>query len=353
MSPSPRLRFAPSPTGYLHVGRRPSALFNWLFARREGGEFLLRIEDTDTERNRPELTDNILEMLEWLGLELGRRAGPPVRPPRPATPRRPSSSLADGRAYWCDCTPEQVQARDEASGGGPPGYDGFCRDRGLERGARPGAAVPHARRGQPPASTTSSAARSAFENANLEDFVLLRSNGTPMFLLANAVDDADMGITHVMRGEDHVNGTPKYLLIARGARPRATARCSPTCRCSSTSSARSCPSGATTCRWPTSATRATCPRRWSTTSPARLGAARRRRDPADGRDRRAVPARGRHPVAGVLRRAQAAALQRRVHPGARRRGLRRPGPAVLRPRRCHRGRCCDRSPRWCRSGCGC
>ena len=98
-------------------------------------------------------------------------------------------------------------------------------------------------------------------NKTIEDFVLLRSNGTPMFLLANVVDDADMGITHVLRGEEHVNGTPKYLLIGRRW-ASSTARCSPTSRSSSTSSARSCRSGATPSRSPTSATRGTCPRRW-------------------------------------------------------------------------------------------
>jgi glutamyl-tRNA synthetase len=206
----PRLRFAPSPTGYLHVGSARTVLFNWLYARRHGGEMLLRIEDTDTERNRPELTDNILEMIEWLGL---RWDGEPVhQSDRVGQHRAAADKLAGaGRAYWCDCTPEQIKARAEQRGG-PPGYDGHCRDRGL--GPGPGAAL---RFRTPDTGTTSFddliRGTVTFENKVLEDFVLVRANGTPTFLLANLLDDADMGITHVVRGEEHVNGTPKYLLI--------------------------------------------------------------------------------------------------------------------------------------------
>src|SRR5918995_1224237 len=210
MSPPPRLRFAPSPTGYLHVGGARTALFNWLVARREGGQMLLRIEDTDVERNRPELTDNIFEMIEWLGLGWD---GKPIHQSERLELYAAAAEklLAEGRAYWCDCTSDQVQARARQRGG-PPGYDGFCRDRGLERS--PTTAL---RFRTPDEGSTGfdDLVRGAvtFENAKLEDFVLLRSNGTPTFLLANIVDDADMGITHVVRGEEHVNGTPKYLLI--------------------------------------------------------------------------------------------------------------------------------------------
>ncbi|MGH9249175.1 MAG: glutamate--tRNA ligase [Acidimicrobiales bacterium] len=211
MSPSPRLRFAPSPTGYLHVGSARAVLFNWLVARREGGVMLLRIEDTDVERNRPELIDNIFEMIGWLGLDWDGKA---IHQSERLDLYSAAAEklLAEGRAYWCDCTPEQVQARARERGG-PPGYDGFCRDRGLERG--PSTAL---RFHTPDEGVTSFddlvRGEVTFENAKLEDFVLLRSNGTPTFLLANIVDDADMEITHVVRGEEHVNGTPKYLLIA-------------------------------------------------------------------------------------------------------------------------------------------
>jgi glutamyl-tRNA synthetase len=206
----PRLRFAPSPTGFLHVGSARAVLFNWLVARQTGGEMLLRIEDTDVERNRPELIDNILEVLEWLGL---RWDGEPVHQSQRLALYDDAAAklLAAGRAYWCDCTPEQIQARHKERGG-PPGYDGFCRDRGLERG--PGTAL---RFRTPDEGETSFddliRGTVTFENAKLEDFVLLRSSGIPTFLLANLVDDADMGVSHVVRGEEHVNGTPKYLLI--------------------------------------------------------------------------------------------------------------------------------------------
>jgi glutamyl-tRNA synthetase len=208
---APRLRFAPSPTGYLHVGGARTVLFNWLVARRQGGVMLLRIEDTDTERNRPELTDDILEQIRWLGLPWDGE--PTHQSGRLHLYAKAADQLVDaGRAYWCDCTAEQVQQRAKARGG-PPGYDGFCRDRGLPRG--PATAL-RFRVPDEGSTTFDDLVRGTvtFDNAKLEDFVLLRSNGIPTFLLANVVDDADMGITHVVRGEEHVNGTPKYLLIA-------------------------------------------------------------------------------------------------------------------------------------------
>ena len=205
-----RVRFAPSPTGYLHVGGASSALANWMFARQQGGEYLLRVEDTDTERNRPELTGNILDMLDWLGLQAD---GTPVyQSDRFDLYGAAADKLVAGaKAYYCECTAEQVQARNKAAGG-KPGYDGFCRDRGL--GPGPGRAL---RFRSPDEGATSFAdlirGEISVENSNIEDFVLLRSNGTPTFLLANIVDDADMAITHVLRGEEHLNGTPKYLLL--------------------------------------------------------------------------------------------------------------------------------------------
>jgi glutamyl-tRNA synthetase len=207
---APRLRFAPSPTGYLHVGNARALLFNWLVARREGGEMLLRVEDTDVERNRPELTDDILDQIRWLGLDWD---GEVVhQSDRLHLYAKAADELtAGGHAYWCDCTAEMVQRRAKDRGG-PPGYDGFCRDRGLGRGDRTAL-----RFRVPDGGTTTFEdlvrGTVSFDNAKLEDFVLLRSSGIPTFLLANVVDDADMGITHVVRGEDHVNGTPKYVLI--------------------------------------------------------------------------------------------------------------------------------------------
>lgn len=192
------------------MGGARTVLFNWLHARRTGGELLLRIEDTDTERNRPELTQNILDMLEWLGLGWdGEVTYQSDRMDRYAAAAE--RLQATGRAYWCDCTAEQVQARAKERGG-PPGYDGHCRERGLARG--PGTAL---RFRTPDAGSTSFEdlirGHVTVENSTLEDFVLLRSSGTPTFLLANIVDDADMAITHVVRGEEHVNGTPKYLCL--------------------------------------------------------------------------------------------------------------------------------------------
>ncbi|MGQ0433697.1 MAG: glutamate--tRNA ligase [Microthrixaceae bacterium] len=206
----PRLRFAPSPTGYLHVGNARAALFNWLVARRTGGEMLLRIEDTDRERSSSELTENILASLRWLGLDWD---GDLVFQADNLDAHREAALdlLGRGRAYWCDCTSEEVQARAKERGG-PPGYDGFCRDRGL---AQTDATALRFR--VPDEGTTSFVdvvrGEVTFENKTIEDFVLLRSSGMPMFLLSNAWDDAAMGITHVVRGEDHVPGTPKYLLL--------------------------------------------------------------------------------------------------------------------------------------------
>ena len=202
-----RCRFAPSPTGYLHVGSAQSALFNWLFARHTGAQFLLRVEDTDAERNQPELVENILEVLRWLGIEWD---GEIVhQSDRIGEHQAAAAQLnASGHAYYCDCTAEQVQSRAKERGG-PPGYDGYCRDRRLTAGAL--------RFRAPDDGVTSwddvVRGKVTFENSTIEDFVLLRSNGTPTFLLPNVVDDAAMGITHVIRGEDHVNGTPKYLLL--------------------------------------------------------------------------------------------------------------------------------------------
>lgn len=205
-----RVRFAPSPTGFLHVGSAHSALANWLVARGTGGQFLLRIEDTDAERNRPELVDNVLEMLRWLGLDWD---GAPVHQSERGELHAASAAslAASGAAYACDCTADDVRARNETTGG-KPGYDGHCRDRGLEPG--PGRAL----RFRTPREgrtgwTDLVRGEISFANADIEDFVVARSNGAAMFLLANAVDDADMAITHVIRGEDHVNSTPKYLLI--------------------------------------------------------------------------------------------------------------------------------------------
>jgi glutamyl-tRNA synthetase len=219
--PGPRVRIAPSPTGYFHVGTARAALFNWLFARQQGGVFVLRIEDTDTGRNRAEYTEGILRSLRWLGLDWDE--GPWYQSSRRALYADAIERLVQTKAvYACDCSPAQVAERAEARGG-PPGYDGFCRDRALDPG--PG----HLLRFRTPdegETTFYDLVRGEvrYPNATIEDFSVRKSNGEPLFILANVVDDADMAITHVIRGEDHVPNTPKYLLLwdALGYGPHPT-----------------------------------------------------------------------------------------------------------------------------------
>jgi glutamyl-tRNA synthetase len=207
-----RARFAPAPTGYLHIGGARTALFNWLFARHHGGELALRVEDTDAERSRPELVDAIYETLGWLGLDWD---GEPVHQSDRGDLYRAAADrlLASGAAYRCDCTRADVDARNEANGRKTPGYDGFCRDRDVAPGPD---VVVRFRIPDPDGATSFDdmiRGEVTFEHANLEDFVVVRSGGVPMFLLANAIDDADMAITHIIRGEDLINTTPKVLLL--------------------------------------------------------------------------------------------------------------------------------------------
>lgn len=205
-----RVRIAPSPTGEFHVGLARTTLHNWLFARQHGGVFVLRIEDTDPARNVPGGTEGILAALDWLGIAPGSYEGPYLQSSLAEQHRAAVAQLAaGGRAYYCDCTREALQAR---AGGPHRGYDGYCRDRGL--GPGPGRAlrfrtpdqgqtrVVDLIRGEP-----------TFDNASIEDFVIARADGSPLFLLANVVDDAAMGITHVIRGEDHLANTPKQQLL--------------------------------------------------------------------------------------------------------------------------------------------
>lgn len=201
---------APSPTGYFHVGSARAALFNWLFARQRGGTFVLRIEDTDVSRNRPEHAEGIERALRWLGLDWDE--GPYFQSQRGQLYEDALAQLsAKGWVYACDCSPEQVAARNKAAGR-PPGYDGYCRDRGL----RPGQG--RLLRFRTPDEGTTSwddvvRGKVVYENSSVEDFSVRKSNGQPLFILANVVDDARMAISHVLRGEDHVPNTPKYLLL--------------------------------------------------------------------------------------------------------------------------------------------
>jgi len=214
----PRLRFAPSPTGYLHVGSARAALYNWLVARREGGRLVLRIEDTDAQRGREEWVEGILDVLSWLGLDWDE--GPYRQSTRTDRYREVAEELfRSGAAYYCDCTREAVDERAKATGR-PPGYDRYCRTRGLGPGADRALRFAVPLDGE---TTVSDRIRGevTFANAQLDDFALLRSNGAPLFLLCNVVDDADEEITDVVRGEDHLPNTPKYQLLweAIGAKP--------------------------------------------------------------------------------------------------------------------------------------
>jgi glutamyl-tRNA synthetase len=217
-----RCRFAPSPTGYLHVGGARTVLFNWLFARRTGAEFLLRIEDTDTERNRPELTADILDSIEWLGLDWH---GEPLHQSdfRSRHVEVADALVAAGHAFWSGWQ------RTDPPGGGPPERRAADRDAGLGPGEGRALRFRVPDEGE---TTVPDLVRGdvVLANADIEDFVLVRSNGEPSFYLANAVDDADMAITHVLRGEEHLTSTtPKTLLIqqAMGAHtPQAFAHLS-------------------------------------------------------------------------------------------------------------------------------
>jgi glutamyl-tRNA synthetase len=191
-----------------HVGGARSALQNWIFARQQGGAFVLRIEDTDASRNRPEWTEGILTALDWLGIIRGTYEGPLYQSSYADEHRDAAARLfAAGKAYYCDCTREDVELR-----GTGRGYDGFCRDRGLAAGEKRAlrfrtpdegsTRVVDLIRGEP-----------TFDNRLLEDFVIVRSDGSPLFLMANVVDDITMGITHVIRAEEHLPNTPKQQLL--------------------------------------------------------------------------------------------------------------------------------------------
>jgi glutamyl-tRNA synthetase len=205
---STRVRFAPSPTGFLHVGSARAALYNWLFARHTGGSFILRIEDTDTERNREEWVEGILSSLAWLGMEPDE--GPFRQSARTDAYRAAVDTLWDaGVLYACECARDEIDAR--IKGNATPGYDGFCRDRGLERQGR-------ALRFRVPDTGTTVVhdlirGDVVFAHEAIEDFVVVKSSGAPLFVLANVVDDIAMRITHVIRGEDLLPSTPKGLLL--------------------------------------------------------------------------------------------------------------------------------------------
>lgn len=208
----PRYRFAPSPTGFFHVGGARTALFNWALARSTGGTFVLRIEDTDETRNKPEWTQGIIDSLEWIGISADdpHFEGPHFQSGNVDAHLAAADRLfASGDAYYCDQSASDIQQRATDTGG--TGYDGYSRDRRL------GPGPDRVLRFRVPAGSTvvKDLVRGdvTFDNDTIEDFVLVRSNGSPVFLLANVIDDIDMEISHVVRAEEHLPNTPKQQMI--------------------------------------------------------------------------------------------------------------------------------------------
>jgi glutamyl-tRNA synthetase len=214
-----RVRFAPSPTGHLHIGAARTCFFNWLFARHCGGEFILRIEDTDLARSSQEMTRGIVEGLRWLGLDWDE--GPVFQSQRLGLYREKAQELVEkGRAYFCYCTPEEIRERVEKTpqAGDFWGYDRFCLH------------LSEAHRKRFESEGRAKAVRFmvpekqirykdlihgdiSVDSRTIEDFVLLRSDGLPTYHLSVVVDDSELGITHVIRGDDHISNTPKQILL--------------------------------------------------------------------------------------------------------------------------------------------
>jgi glutamyl-tRNA synthetase len=217
---APRVRFAPSPTGYLHVGGARTALFNWLFARHFGGTLVLRIEDTDAERSTAEMVEGILQGMRWLGLDWDE--GPYYQTKRGEMYRQTAEKLlASGHAYYCFCAKEELERRRAAASaaGRTPKYEGACRKISPEQAAQRRASGESAvvRFAVPESGSTifedAVFGRVEFSNSELEDFVLLRSDGGPTYHLSVVTDDVDMKITHIIRGADHLSNTPKQVLL--------------------------------------------------------------------------------------------------------------------------------------------
>ena len=207
-------RFAPSPTGYLHIGGVRTALFNYIFAKKHAGEFLLRVEDTDQERSKAEYTDAIIEGLNWLGLTFDGR--PTFQSQRSELYKQEIDRLLlDGKAYRCSCSPERLDAlrKEQESKGLKPMYDGLCRDKGitdentvvrLKTPTEGSTIVDDAVYG-----------KIEFINKELDDLIIQRSNETPTYHLCNVVDDNAQGVTHIIRGEDHLPNTPRQIQIIK------------------------------------------------------------------------------------------------------------------------------------------
>lgn len=208
-----RVRFAPSPTGHLHIGGARTALFNYLFARNKGGEFILRIEDTDRERSIEEFRVSILEGMKWLGMDYD---GEPIYQSRRTDIYKDhiKELLGNGRAYRCYCTPEELTERREAAlkAGDKPKYDNRCR----ERTDQPN--LPFAIRIKAPQDGTTTyhdicRGKITVDNKELDDLIIARSDGSPTYNFTVVVDDVDMKMTHIIRGDDHINNTPRQIVL--------------------------------------------------------------------------------------------------------------------------------------------
>ena len=224
-----RVRFAPSPTGYLHVGGARTAVYNWAFARRHGGVFVLRIDDTDPGRSTTENTAQILRSLEWLGLdwdegpEVGGPFGPYFQTQRSGNYATALERMkANGTAYPCFCSMEHLESRRAVAraAGGDPGYDRTCRRLDpADAAQRVEAGEPHVWRLAVPAGRGDIVVRDAvrgetvFPAEAMDDFILVRGDGTPTYNFATVVDDADMQISHIIRGDDHLSNTPRQILV--------------------------------------------------------------------------------------------------------------------------------------------
>ena len=211
-------RFAPSPTGYLHIGSARTALFNWLFAKHHGGKYLLRIEDTDRARSTQPAIEAILDGLSWLGLDWdGEVTYQFERAARHAEVAR--QMLAEGKAYHCYCSPQELDEMRAAQkkAGIPMRYDGRWRDRDPKEAPEGVKPVIRLRAPQSGKTVIQDAVQGevTVENAQLDDMILLRADGTPTYMLAVVVDDHDMGVTHVIRGDDHLNNAFRQLQIIK------------------------------------------------------------------------------------------------------------------------------------------
>lgn len=211
--PKIRTRFAPSPTGYLHIGGARTALFNWLYARHMGGAFVLRIEDTDQQRSTDESTRAILDAMTWLGLDWDE--GPFYQAQRVENHRAMVQKLLnEGKAYYCTCSPEELEEKRKIAlaEGRKPKYDGTCRDKNLPKSAN---SVVRFRCPEIGSTVVNDLIKGniVFNNEELDDLIIERQDGYPTYNFAVVIDDADMNITHVIRGDDHVNNTPKQILL--------------------------------------------------------------------------------------------------------------------------------------------